>query len=101
MDYCEIVHNFLITMGLSTQQVDYTNVFCWAPLDQVVYIELPRGFEQLHMVLELQQPVYELRQSPLNFYWHLRQGLESRGFTKSDHDNYLFNNEEVFFVLGW
>ena len=34
-----------ITMSLDTQQVDYTNTFCQTPLDQVVYVELPRGFE--------------------------------------------------------
>ena len=89
-----------ITMGLYTQQVDYTNAFCQAPLDQVVYVELPRGFERKHMVLELQQSVYGLKQSPLNFYRHLRQGLESRGFIKSAHDDCLFNNGEVI-VLFW
>ena len=72
-----------ITMGLITQQVDYTNSFCQAPLDQVVYVEIPRGFEQKHMVLELQQSVYGRRQSPLKFYRHLIKGLESSRFTKS------------------
>ena len=41
-------------------------------------------------VLLLKQSVYGLRQSTLNFYRHLQQGLESRGFIKSDHDDYLF-----------
>ena len=34
-----------VVMALCTQQVDYTNAFCQAPLDQTVYVELPRGFE--------------------------------------------------------
>lgn len=46
-----------IILGLSTQQVDYTDTFCQAPLDQVVYVALPRGFEQPNMVLELQHSV--------------------------------------------
>ena len=82
-------------MALCTQHVDYTNAFCQAPLDQTVYVELPRGFEMQGMVLELQQSVYGLRQRPLNLYRHLREGLESRGFVKSDYYECLFNYGEV------
>ena len=41
-----------------------------------------------------------MRQSPLNFYNHLRQGLESRGFVKSSHDDCLFTNGKTI-VLFW
>ena len=63
-------------------------------------MELPHGFEIPNMVLHLQRSVYGLRQSPLNFYRHLRQGLESRGFKNSSHDDYLFTNGNVM-VLFW
>ena len=63
-------------------------------------MELHQGFEILNMVLHLQKSVYGLRQSPLNFYQHLRQGLESRGFKKSSHDDCLFINGDVM-VLFW
>lgn len=89
-----------IVMVLYTQQVSYTNAFCQAPLDQTIYVELLRGFEQQGMMLELQQSVYGLRQSPLNVYHHVRQGLESREFEKSEYDECLFNNGEVL-VLLW
>ena len=89
-----------MTLQLQTQQVDYTNAFCQAPLDQTVFVELPAGFESPNRVLLLQKSVYGLRQSPLNFYRHLRQGLESRGFTKSSHDDCLFTNG-VTIVLFW
>ena len=89
-----------LVLGLSTQQVDYTNAFCQAPLEQTVYVELPKGFEMPNKVLHLQKSVYGLRQSPLNFYKHLRSGLESRGFTKSNHDDCLFTNGEIM-VLFW
>ena len=69
-----------LVMGLENQQVDYTDAFFQAPLDQNMYVELPKGFESSNMVLLLQQSVYGLRQRPLNFCKHLRQGLESRGF---------------------
>ena len=87
-------------LSLETQQVDYTNAFCQAPLDQTVFVELPAGFELPNEVLLLQKSVYGLRQSPLNFYNHLRQGLESRGFIKSSHDDCLFTNGETI-VLFW
>ena len=87
-------------MGLCTQQVNYTNDFFQAPIDQTVYVEFSRGFEQPNMVLELQRSVYGLKQNPLNLYRHLRQGLESRGLTNSDHYDCRFNNGEVI-ILFW
>ena len=89
-----------IVLGLKTQQVDYTNAFCQAPLEQTVFVELPKGFEVPNKVLHLQKSVYGLRQSPLNFYRHLREGLESRGYTKSNHDDCLFTNGKIM-VLFW
>ena len=89
-----------LIIHLNTQQVDYTNAFCQAPLDQTVFVELPHGFEIPNMVLHLQRSVYGLRQSPLNFYRHLLQGLESRGLKNSSHDDCLFTNENVM-VLFW
>ena len=89
-----------IVFNLCTQQVDYTNAFCQAPLDQTIFVELPGGFEAPNKVLLLKQSVYGLRQSPLNFYKHLRQGLESRGFIKSDYDDCLFTSGDIM-VLFW
>ena len=42
-------------LNLETQQVDYTNAFCQAPLDQTVFVELPAGFEAPNEVLLLQK----------------------------------------------
>ena len=52
------------------------------------------------MVLHIWQSVYGLRQSPLNFYKHLREGLEDRGFVKSSYDDCLFTNSIVI-VFFW
>ena len=52
------------------------------------------------MVLHLQQSAYGRRQSPLNFYHYLREGLENRVFKKSSCDNWLFIHGE-FIVLFW
>ena len=89
-----------MVLNLQTQQVDYTNAFCQAPLEQTVFVELPAGFKVPNKVLLLQKSVYGLKQSPLNFYKHLRGGLESRGFEKSAHDDCLFTNGTVM-ILFW
>ena len=36
----------------------------------------------------------------MNFYRHLRDGVENRGFKKSNHDDCLFTNGEIM-VLFW
>ena len=74
--------------------------FFQAPLEQTVFVELPRRFEMPNQVLHLQQSVHGLLQSPLNFYKHLRDSLESRGFTKSNNDDFLFTNGQII-VLFW
>ena len=89
-----------IVFGIATQQVDYTNSFCQAPLEQTVFVELPSGFEVPNKVLILKYSVYGLHQTPLNFYRHLCQGLESRNFVKSDYDDCLFTDGNVI-VLFW
>ena len=48
-------------LQLETQQVDYTNAFCQAPLDQTIFVELPAGFEAPNKGLLLQKSVYGLR----------------------------------------
>ena len=89
-----------MVLNLAMQHVDYTNAFFQASLDQIVFVELPAGFETPNKVLLLQKPVYCLRQSPRNFYQYLRQGLESRGYEQSSYDDYMFTNGKVM-VLFW
>ena len=42
-----------LDFNLATQQVDYTNTFCQAPIDQTVFVELLRGFKVPNKVLLL------------------------------------------------
>jgi len=89
-----------LVLKLDTQQVDYTTKFCQDPIHETVYVELPHGFEVPNMILHLRQSVYRLRQSPRNFYKHLREGLEDIGFIKYSYDDFLFTNDTVI-VLFW
>ena len=67
-----------LVLTLTTQQVDCTNAFYQAPLDQTVFVELPRGFEVPNKFFFLRQSVYGLKKSPLYFYntynkdWRIR-----------------------------
>ena len=87
-------------LGSATHYVDCSIAFCQAPLDQTVFVELLEGFEIPNTIFHLQTSVYGLRQSPLNFYRYLRDGLENRECIKSNHDDCLFTNGE-FMVLFW
>jgi hypothetical protein len=42
-----------LVFNLATQQVDYTNDFCQVPIEQTVFVELPKGFEVPNKVLLL------------------------------------------------
>ena len=57
-----------------------------------------RGFEVPNHVFLLCQPVYGLKQTPLNFYKHLI--LEDIKFVKSAYDNCLFTNDSIM-ILFW
>ena len=53
------------------------------------------------MVIILQHSVYMLRQSPLSFDKRLRQGLESRGFKKSEYDDVSSQIGQKWSKFGW
>ena len=98
--------NLSITLKLATVQVDYVSAFCQAPIDEDVYVELPRGWQTLNSlgidekfkkdhVLKLNQSLYGLRQSPRNFFMHLKSNLERVGFRQSTTDPCLFISAKV------
>jgi hypothetical protein len=100
-----------VILGLSTTQVDYTAAFVHAEIDKDpnwdsmseeerkrsgVYIEMPRGFKEEGKVLKLRKSLYGLKQSPRNFFLHLKSKLESIGFQNNEEvDPCLFVSEKV------
>jgi hypothetical protein len=88
-----------IVLKLHTKQVDYTLAFCQAPIDTDVYVEMPRGFKQDGKVLKLKRSLYGLRQSPKNFFQHLKENLLACGFTQSQHDACLFISNDVIILV--
>ena len=95
-----------VILNLHTVQVDYTSAFCQAPVHEDIYVSLPRGWKTLNQmgldigfkddhVLKLNRSLYGLKQSPKNFYNHLRERLESIGFVQSQCDPCLFLKGDV------
>jgi hypothetical protein len=100
-----------IILGLATSQADYTAAFVQAPIDKDpnwdsftpdeqqrsgVYCEMPRGFREPGKVLKLKRSLYGLKQSPRNFFQHLKANLESIGFkSQTDLDPCLFVSNKV------
>jgi hypothetical protein len=73
------VHMLLTTVlqeGWNTKQVDYTNAFAQAELDEEVYVEPPKLFEirsGKYLVLKLLKSLYGLKQAPRTFFEKLRK----------------------------
>jgi hypothetical protein len=83
---CTIVQILLILsliLGLAITQVDYTASFVHAGVGEDVYIEMPKSSGKPGIVLKLCKSVYGLKQSPHNFFHHLRDKLHDVGFSSS------------------
>jgi hypothetical protein len=88
-------------LNLSTKQVDYTAAFIHAPINDVVYVAMPRGFSEVGKVLKLKKSLYGLKQSPRNFFLHLKENLEGCGFhnPSPETDPCLFITPKVICVV--
>ena len=78
--------------------MDYTNAFAQAPLEEDIYIEIPRDFTAANVdnkdVLKMNKSLYSLRQAPMSWFQHLKKHLESLGFVASSVDQCLFVNKK-------
>jgi len=104
-----------VVLGLKTKQVDYTAAFVHADIDKDpdwdqlseeerdkrgVYVEMPRGFTKPGKVLKLKQSLYGLKQSPHNFFQHLKGKLENIGFESAAKvDPCLFISDKVICLV--
>jgi hypothetical protein len=87
-------------LGLSTHQVDYTAAFVHAPMDEDVYVDMPRGFSEQGKILKLKKSLYGLKQSPRNFFRFLKGKLEKIGFESAmDIDPCLFISDKVICLV--
>jgi hypothetical protein len=88
-----------VIMGLENKQIDYTAAFVQAPIDTEVYIEMPKMFSVHGKVWKLRKSIYGLKQSPRNYFLHMKQKLERLGFTQSNADSCLFISTTVICLV--
>jgi hypothetical protein len=72
--------------GWATRQVDFSNAFVQATLNETVYVAMPPMFDEhgeRDKVLKLNKSLYGLVQAPRCWYKHLQSGLSKLGFTES------------------
>ena len=80
--------------GLSSQSIDFVLAFPQEYLNKVnMFMQLPIGTEvegEYGYVLKLNKFIYGLKQSSLNWFEHLRKGLEERDYVQSWVYPYIF-----------
>jgi hypothetical protein len=99
---------------LHQRQVDYTQAFPQAPLEDPVYMKIPQGwhvfqgqlcqhpdpmFQDRTHYIKLQCNLYGCKQAARNWFQHLTQGLLSQGFRQSVNDSCLFLRHDCILVV--
>lgn len=91
---------------LKTRQVDFSNAFVQAKLDDPIYVTTPRGFDaeggngNSH-VLKLKRSLYGLVQAPLCWNNHLAEALRKAGFRPTSVDPCMYVNEKGMIILTY
>jgi Reverse transcriptase (RNA-dependent DNA polymerase) len=91
---------FVLTLGLKTRCIDFSNAFVQAKVDDPIYIHLPRGFHSSadsNTCLRLEKSLYGIAQAPRLWFDHLKEKLLSNGFTQI-LDPCLFYTKDITLV---
>lgn len=89
---------------LEIEQYDVVNAFLNAQLEgESIFCELPDGFKEPGMCLELKSALYGLRDAPLLWYKEFTSTLRKLGLLSSTEEDCLFQNEQktvtvIFYV---
>ena len=89
-------------MNFKLYQMDVKCAFLNSHLNEEVFVELPKGFEDPHFldhVLRLKKALYGLKQSPRAWYDQLTQYLLDRGFKRGYADRTLFVKNDDDYLL--
>jgi hypothetical protein len=122
--YAPVVHwstvRLILTLSailnFKTRQVNFTQAFPQAPLDDDVYLKVPQGwyydtktqklaqstdpksYDGEHCI-KLKKNLYGVRQSAYNWFQHCRQGFLDEGFKPSNVDPCLFIRDDCIIVV--
>ena len=80
---------------LECEQMDVITAFLNALLKETIYVEQPTGYATGNSVCLLLRALYGLKQSPREWYYTLRDFLESKGFKHTESDHSLFVNRKT------
>ena len=83
-------HNFML------QKMDVTSAFLDGPINELVYVKQPLGFEDPEFpnhVYQLDKTLYGLKQALCAWYEHVTELLQDRGFEIGNIDPTLFTKK--------
>jgi hypothetical protein len=92
------------TLNLKTTQIDFSNAFVQADLQESVYIELPTRFRSPtesagDYVLKLNKSLYGLCQAPKSWFDKLSTELHDLGFSPSPNDPCMFVHPDMIILV--
>ena len=104
LESIRILMSIACTMNFKLYQMDVKYAFINGYLNEEVFVEQPKGFEDLHFldhVLRLKKALYGLRQAPRAWYDRFTQYLLDRGFKRGYADQTLFvKNDEDYLLVA-
>jgi hypothetical protein len=93
-----------LTLKWETCTIDFSSAFVQAPLNDPVWIHLPRGFQpesddRSTVCLRLLKSLYGLSVAPRLWYQHLREALHDCGFKQCANDPCLMYTTTIMVVV--
>ena len=83
-------------------QLDLTNAYLHAPIQDIVFIIIPDGFPRAGEVARLNKAAYGTKQGARRFYDHTANVLKEIGLTQCPNEpclfRYLYEGEEAFLI---
>ena len=80
--------------------MDVITAFLNALLQEIIYVEQPKGYEIGNSVCLLLRALYGLKQSPREWYFTLRDFLITKGFEHTESDHSLFVNRKTRVIVS-
>ena len=104
LESIHILMSIACTMNFKLYQMDVKCAFLNGYLNEEVFVEQPKGFQDPHFpnhVLRLKKTLYGLKQAPRAWYDQLTHYLLDRGFKRGYADWTLFvKNDENYLLVA-
>ena len=78
---------------LDIEQLDVVTAFLYGVIAQLIYVQMPKGYEKAGMICKLNKALYGLKQSPRLWYERLSEFLLTKlGLSKLHADHSIFSS---------